>query len=102
MERLTPVLTARSASVPPSPAGRVATEDEGRRLLNDTSEAKLSDKIPAGRVETPAPESSSAGGSTSRVTLDTHLDVRDNALFAASDLAEDVLRRLDLELGRKD
>ncbi len=30
---------------------------------------------------------------------DTHLDVRDSALFAASDLAEDILRNLDRELG---
>lgn len=60
----------------PPPATRTASEDGGQRGLDDTSEAKLSDKIPAGRVETPAPESSSAGGSTSRVTLDTHLDVR--------------------------
>ena len=32
---------------------------------------------------------------------DTHLDVRDDALFAASDLAEDILRRLDRDLGGK-
>ena len=76
MERLTPVLTARSASVPPSPAGSVATEDEGRRILNDTSEAKLSDKIPAGRVTEPAPKCSSARAVTPRETLDSHLDVR--------------------------
>ncbi len=77
MERLTPVLTARSASVPPSPAGSVATEDEGRRILNDTSEAKLSDKIPAGRVSVPPqPLLHSGGAETERETLDSHLDVR--------------------------
>ena len=76
MERLTPTLTARSASAPPSPAGSVATEDEGRQILDDTSEAKLSDKIPAGRVTEPAPKCSSAGAVTSRETLDSHLDVR--------------------------
>lgn len=76
MERVIPRRAADSASTHPSPAGSAATEDEGQQILDDTSEAKLSDKIPAGRVETPAPESSSAGGSTSRVTLDTHLDVR--------------------------
>lgn len=76
MERLTPHRAADSVSTHPSPAGSAATEDEGRQILDDTSAAKLSDKIPAGRVETPATSCSSAGGSTSRVTLDAHLDVR--------------------------
>lgn len=60
----------------PSPAGSAATEDEGRRILDDTSEAKLSDKIPAGRVTEPATTSIAAGAETSRETLDSHLDVR--------------------------
>lgn len=95
MERLTPVLTARSASVPPSPAGSVATEDEGRRILNDTSEAKLSDKIPAGPVSVPAPKCSSAGAETSRETLDAHLDVR------VSRAEHDAVRRRARALGVK-
>ena len=95
MERLTPVLTARSASAPPSPAGSVATEDEGRRILPTTSEAKLSDKIPAGRVSVPASTSIAAGAETSRDTLDSHLDVR------VSRVERDAVRRRAKALGVK-
>ncbi|GAB3582831.1 hypothetical protein GCM10027579_13230 [Calidifontibacter terrae] len=95
MERLTPVLTARSASAPPSPAGSVATEDEGRRILNDTSEAELSDKIPAGRVSVPTSPSNAVGAETSRETLDSHLDVR------VSRAERDAVRRRAKSLGVK-
>ena len=76
MGRVSPHDSARSAAVLPSPAGSAATEDEGRRILDDTSDAKLSDKIPAGRVTEPATTSIAAGAETSRETLDAHLDVR--------------------------
>lgn len=75
--RLAPPIRGR-ASGPgdPSPAGSVATEDEGRRALRTTSEAKLSDNAPAGRVSEPTPPSIAAGAETARETLDAHLDVR--------------------------
>ena len=75
--RLAPPVRGR-ASGPgdPSPAGSVATEDEGQRALRTTSEAKLSDNAPAGPVTDPAPKCSSAGAVTSRETLDSRLDVR--------------------------
>lgn len=95
MERLTPTLTARSASAPPSPAGSVATEDEGRQILDDTSEAKLSDKIPAGPVESPTPTRNAAGDETSRETLNKHLDVR------VSRAEHDAVRRRAQALGVK-
>lgn len=60
----------------PSPAGSVATEDEGQRALRTTSEAKLSDNAPAGRVSEPTSTSNAVGAETARETLDSHLDVR--------------------------
>lgn len=75
--RLAPPVRGRdSGTGDPSPAGSVATEDEGRRIANDTSEAKLSDEIPAGRVSESATTSNAEGAETSRETLDSHLDVR--------------------------
>lgn len=44
MERVIPRRAAGSASTHPSPAGSAATEDEGRQILDDTSEVKLSDR----------------------------------------------------------
>lgn len=62
---ITPVLDVRQRPVSPSPTGRAATEDEGQRILEDTSEAQLSDKNPAGRlpysVENDADTQNSAG-----------------------------------------
>lgn len=95
MERMKVADSARNASSVPSPAGSAATEDEGRRILPDTSEAKLSDKIPAGRVESPASASNAAGGETSRETLDSHLDVR------ISRVEHDAVRRRAKSLGVK-
>lgn len=51
MERLTtPIRDLRQRPGVPSPAGSAATEDEGQRYMEDTSEAQLSDKYPAGRL----------------------------------------------------
>ncbi|EHK85786.1 hypothetical protein AK37_03438 [Rhodococcus pyridinivorans AK37] len=44
--------------------------------MDDTSEAKLSDKIPAGRVSVPTSPSNAVGAETSQETLDSRLDVR--------------------------
>lgn len=75
--RLAPPVRGRdSGTGDPSPAGSVATEDEGRRIANDTSEAKLSDEIPAGRVPGPTPPSNAVGAEPVREALDSHLDVR--------------------------
>ena len=73
------MLDARGSQSPvsaPPPAGSAATEDGGRRILDDTSEAKLSDKIPAGRRGYPSSESCDSGVSTQRERLTSHLDVR--------------------------
>lgn len=93
MERVIRRRAASSVSIHPSPAGSAATEDEGRQILDDTSEAKLSDKIPAGRVTEPAPRCSSAGAVTPRETLDSHLDVR------VSRAERDAVRRRAKALG---
>lgn len=96
MDRLTGSLRgARSAPVIPSPAGSEATEDEGRQILDDTSGAKLSDKIPAGRVSETAPTSNAAGAETTRETLDAHLDVR------VSRVEQEAVRRRARALGVK-
>ena len=60
----------------PSPAGSAATEDEGRRAWRTTSEAKLSDNAPAGRVSEATSPSNAVGAETVREALDSHLDVR--------------------------
>jgi len=44
--------------------------------LRTTSEAKLSDNAPAGRVSEPTSTSNAVGAETARETLDSHLDVR--------------------------
>lgn len=61
---------------PPPPAGSEATEDGGQRGLDDTSEAKLSDNLPAGRSGYPTSESCDSGVSAQRERLTAHLDVR--------------------------
>lgn len=61
---------------PPPPAGSEATEDGGQRGLDDTSEAKLSDNLPAGRSGYPTSESCDSGVSALRERLNAHLDVR--------------------------
>lgn len=95
MERVIPRRAVLGVSYPPPPAGSEATEDGGQRILDDTSEAKLSDKIPAGRVTEPAPRCSSAGAVTPRETLDSHLDVR------VSHAERDAVRRRAKALGVK-
>lgn len=66
---------ARPVSTPP-PATRTASEDGGRRGLDDTNEVKLSDNLPAGRSGYPTEESCDSGVSTQRERLTAHLDVR--------------------------
>lgn len=95
MERVIPRRAVPGASHLPPPAGSEATEDGGQRALDDTSEAKLSDNVPAGRVTEPAPKCSSAGAVTPRETLDSHLDVR------VSRAERDAVRRRAKALGVK-
>lgn len=76
MERVIRRRAAGSVSTHPPPAGSEATEDGGQQILDDTSEAKLSDKIPAGRHGYPSNASFDSGVSTSRERLTAHLDVR--------------------------
>lgn len=66
---------ARPVSAPP-PAAPGGCEDGGQRGLADTSEAKLSDNLPAGRRGYLTDESFDSGVSTSRERLTAHLDVR--------------------------
>lgn len=75
--RLAPPVRGRdSGPGDPSPAGSAATEDEGRRAWRTTSEAKLSDNAPAGRVSEATSPSNAVGAETVREALDSHLDVR--------------------------
>lgn len=66
MERLTtPLRDLRQRPGYPSPAGSAATEDEGQRSMRTTSEAKLSDIDPAGRLPYPSeyePDTRSSAG----------------------------------------
>lgn len=66
MERLTtPLRDLRQRPGYPSPAGSAATEDEGQRSMRTTSEAKLSDIDPAGRLLYPSenePDTPSSAG----------------------------------------
>lgn len=49
----TEISTRNAGHVAPPPAGSAATEDGGQRYLEETSEAMLSDKYPAGLAVSP-------------------------------------------------
>lgn len=89
---VTPSAAVQHGVTSPSPAGRVATEDEGQRRVGGEERSESSDNAPAGTtLTTPQTDLTVPGvgsdasapatkettqGADARVTLDAHLDVR--------------------------
>jgi hypothetical protein len=77
-ERSSATPTGREAGLPsPSPAGSVASEDEGQRFLSDVSASEMSDKNPAGLHPLSLPRRHSrTSNETTRERRQVSLDVR--------------------------